>query len=145
MSTLAAHPSGHPHALEDAGRRCGGADRARLANVVRAVREAARVNLWRLIVPWKPLPIETPETLILSPGSNAPTVTVSPTQLAEAAELRQVPMRTGSRLLQVALLAAKSLRSATRSNVSCTEVVVVDLVGLDPDDRQDQPRSPSRA
>ena len=38
-----------------------------------------RLKLWRLIVPWKPLPIETPETLILSPGSNAPTVTVSPT------------------------------------------------------------------
>ncbi len=37
-----------------------------------------RVKPWRLIVPWKPLPIEIPETLIFSPGSNASTVTVSP-------------------------------------------------------------------
>src|SRR5215218_7001607 len=36
------------------------------------------LKLWRLIVPWKPLPIPVPETLILSPGSNRPTVTVSP-------------------------------------------------------------------
>src|SRR3954453_11526735 len=32
----------------------------------------------RLIVPWKPLPIETPVTLTFSPGSNDSTVTVSP-------------------------------------------------------------------
>jgi len=31
-----------------------------------------------LIVPWKPLPIETPETLTRSPGSKLSTVTVSP-------------------------------------------------------------------
>ena len=38
-----------------------------------------RLKLWRLIVPWKPLPIDVPETLIRSPGSNASTVTLSPT------------------------------------------------------------------
>ncbi len=38
-----------------------------------------RLKLWRLIVPWKPLPIEVPETLIRSPGSNDSTVTLSPT------------------------------------------------------------------
>ena len=37
-----------------------------------------RWNLWRLIVPAKPLPIPIPETLIESPGSKASTVTVSP-------------------------------------------------------------------
>ena len=38
-----------------------------------------RVKSWRLIVPWKPFPTVTPETLIASPGSNDSTVTVSPT------------------------------------------------------------------
>ncbi len=38
-----------------------------------------RWKLWRLIVPWKPLPIEIPATLTFSPGSNASTVTDSPT------------------------------------------------------------------
>src|SRR5206468_1380074 len=37
-----------------------------------------RWNRCRLIVPWKPLPIEIPETLTLSPGSKDSTVTVSP-------------------------------------------------------------------
>ena len=36
-------------------------------------------KLWRLIVPWNPLPIDVPDTLIRSPGSKAPTVTLSPT------------------------------------------------------------------
>ena len=38
-----------------------------------------RLKLCRLIVPAKPLPIDVPATLISSPGSNASTVTVSPT------------------------------------------------------------------
>src|SRR5262245_50854838 len=38
---LPAHPAGHPHALEDARGRRGGADRARLADVVRPVRDRA--------------------------------------------------------------------------------------------------------
>src|SRR5205823_7232253 len=32
-------------------------------------------KLWRLIVPWKPLPMPMPATLILSPGSKTSTVT----------------------------------------------------------------------
>ena len=36
-------------------------------------------KLWRLIVPWKPLPFEMPETLTIWPTSKASTVTVSPT------------------------------------------------------------------
>src|SRR5206468_1772387 len=42
-----------------------------------------RWNLCRLIVPANPLPIEMPDTLIVSPGSNASTVTVSPTVNSE--------------------------------------------------------------
>ena len=34
---------------------------------------------WRLIVPWKPLPLETPEILTWSPSAKASAVTVSPT------------------------------------------------------------------
>ena len=37
-----------------------------------------RLKLWRLIPPWKPLPIETPETLTLWPASKDSTVTSSP-------------------------------------------------------------------
>ena len=38
---------------------------------------------WRLIVPWKPLPFETPEILTWSPSAKASALTVSPTvQLA---------------------------------------------------------------
>ena len=42
------------------------------------------LKLWRLIVPWNPLPFELPETLTWSPGSNASTVTVSPTSSSPA-------------------------------------------------------------
>ena len=41
-------------------------------------------KLWRLIVPWKPLPFDLPETLILSPTLNASTVTVWPTSSSPA-------------------------------------------------------------
>ena len=41
-------------------------------------------KLWRLIVPWKPLPLEVPATLTFWPTSNASTVTVSPTSSSPA-------------------------------------------------------------
>ena len=41
-------------------------------------------KLWRLIVPWKPLPFDFPEILTFSPTSNASTVTVSPTSSSPA-------------------------------------------------------------
>ena len=44
-----------------------------------------RLKLWRLIVPWKPLPIETAETLTRWPGSKLATVTSSPTFRSEDA------------------------------------------------------------
>ena len=37
-----------------------------------------RLKLWRLIVPWKPLPIATADTFTLVPGSKASTVTSPP-------------------------------------------------------------------
>ena len=38
-----------------------------------------REKLWRLTVPWKPLPFDTPETFTVWPFSKTSTVTVSPT------------------------------------------------------------------
>ncbi len=35
-------------------------------------------KLWRLIVPWKPLPLEVPDTFTRAPTSKVSTVTVSP-------------------------------------------------------------------
>src|SRR6185437_13094936 len=35
-------------------------------------------KLWRLIVPWKPLPLDVPETFTRPPTSKASTVTLSP-------------------------------------------------------------------
>ena len=68
-----------------------------------------RLKPWRLIVPWKPLPIATPETLTRWPGSNCSTVAASPIfELLRAevlvAELDQRAHRAGVGLLQVAEL-----------------------------------------
>ena len=42
------------------------------------------LKLWRLIVPWKPLPLVSPEILTLSPAENASAVTVWPTSSSPA-------------------------------------------------------------
>ena len=61
-------------------------------------------------MPAKPLPIDVPATLISSPGSNASTVTVSPTrELGVAAELGEVAVGGRAGLLQVAELALRDL------------------------------------
>ena len=53
------------------------------------------VKLWRLIVPWKPLPFEVPEILTVWPTSKASTVTVSPTCSSPASSRNSddVPLR----------------------------------------------------
>ena len=82
-----------------------------------------REKLWRLIVPWKPLPFEVPETLTFWPFSKASTVTVSPDlELARlVAELAQVAERGGVGLLQVAELRPWSCRfSRTAPKASWT-------------------------
>ena len=76
-----------------------------------------RLKLWRLIPPWKPLPIEIPATLTFWPASKPSTVTSSPTfgpspssPRAEilVAELDQVAHRRRAGLLQVAFLGLAS-------------------------------------
>ena len=58
-------------------------------------------KLWRLIVPWKPLPIPMPATLISSPGSKISTVTASPSTRAvdAAAELDELAVRADAEAL----------------------------------------------
>ena len=74
-----------------------------------------RLKLWRLIPPWKPLPIEMPETLTFWPASKDSTVTSSPifgpVLGAEVlvAELDQVAHRRRAGLLQVAFLGLAQL------------------------------------
>src|SRR5262249_34467007 len=79
-------------------------------------------KLWRLIVPWKPLPIPRPETLILSPGSKIATVTASPSTAPSipprnSTSLRWAPTLNFARWPSSPF---ESLRSATASNASCT-------------------------
>ena len=52
-------------------------------------------KLWRLIVPWKPLPLDLPEILTSWPTSNASTVTVSPTVSSPASSRNSVTVRSG--------------------------------------------------
>ena len=92
------------------------------------------VKLWRLIVPWKPLPLAMPATLTFWPTAKASTVTVSPTvelaglvaELHERARraaastfLRWPSSRLGERLL------------AHGAEAELDGVVAVDLVGAD--------------
>ena len=58
-----------------------------------------RLKLWRLIVPWKPLPLETPETLTVWPFSKTVDLhLVAHLELAGlAAELGQAAQRPARR------------------------------------------------
>ena len=69
-----------------------------------------RLKLWRLIPPWKPLPIEIPATLTFWPASKPATVTSSPTfgpsSAPRSSSRNSTRWRIGARagLLQVAFL-----------------------------------------
>ena len=110
-----------------------------------------RLKLCRLIVPAKPLPTDVPATLISSPGSNASTVTVSPTfELGVAAELGEVTVGGRAGLLQMAELALRDLAVDHRLvgelhggvAVGCLAANVGDgaRTGLDHGDRGDAAR-----
>ena len=79
-------------------------------------------KLWRLIVPWKPLPFETPETLTVWPTSNASTVTVSPTVSSPASSRNSTSVRSGgaSTFLRCPSSASVSAFSRTAPKPSCT-------------------------
>ena len=77
---------------------------------------------WRLIVPWKPLPLETPEILTRSPSANASALTVSPTvQLAGlVAELDHVLHGRRVGLLEMSELGLGEVLLLDRPNASWT-------------------------
>ena len=52
-------------------------------------------KLWRLIVPWKPLPLDLPEILIFWPTSNASTVMVSPIVNSPTSSRNSLTWRSG--------------------------------------------------
>ena len=54
-----------------------------------------RLKLWRLIVPWKPLPLEMPATFTRVPTSNASTVTLSPSVSSPASPRNSTSVRIG--------------------------------------------------
>src|SRR6185437_17137697 len=80
------------------------------------------LKLWRLIVPWKPLPIPMPATLILSPGSNVTTVTASPSTAPSIAPTNSTSLRWAPTLnfFRCPSSGFETLRSSTASNASCT-------------------------
>src|SRR3954451_3842490 len=80
------------------------------------------LKLWRLIVPWKPLPMPMPATLILSPGSKISTVTDSPSTAPSMPPRNSTSLRCAPTLNFARWPSSpfESLRSATASNASCT-------------------------
>src|SRR3954467_3760558 len=79
-------------------------------------------KLWRLIVPWKPLPIPIPATLTLSPGSKISTVTASPSTAPSMPPRNSTSLRCAPTLNFARWPSSpfESLRSATASYASCT-------------------------
>ena len=80
-------------------------------------------KLWRLIVPWKPLPIPMPATLTSSPGSKTSTVTVSPSTAPSIPPRNSTSVRCGAdaEALQVPELGLRELPvRRPASNASCT-------------------------
>ena len=77
---------------------------------------------WRLIVPWKPLPLETPATLIFWPTSKFSTVTVSPTCSSSAWSRNSTTWRTGGApaFLRWPSSGLESAFSRTAPKPSCT-------------------------
>ncbi len=80
-----------------------------------------REKLWRLMVPWKPLPMLIPATLTLSPGWNVSTVTDSPTTASEDPR-NSTRCRCGFTpfFSRCPSSPFESFRSATASNASWT-------------------------
>ena len=93
------------------------------AHVVRAVATWGReAKLWRLIVPWKPLPLDLPEILTFWPTSKASTVTVSPTSSSPASSRNSTTWRwaEASAFLRWPSSALVSAFSLQAPKASCT-------------------------
>ncbi len=82
-----------------------------------------RLNRCRLIVPWKPLPIEIPATLIASPGWKISTVTFSPCTASAKCPRNSTRCRYAPAtpfFARCPRSGLEILRSATGSHASCT-------------------------
>ena len=104
-------------------------------------------KLWRLIVPWKPLPFDVPETFTRSPTENASTVTVSPTEQLTGlvAELSEIAMGRGVGLLQMTELGLRERLLLARPERQLDGLIAVALERADPGDRtRARPRARSR-
>ena len=77
---------------------------------------------WRLIVPWKPLPFETPEILTVSPSAKASALTVSPTVSSPASSRNSTTCFMGgaSAFLRCPSSGLERCFSFTRPNASWT-------------------------
>ena len=82
-----------------------------------------RLKRCRLTVPWKPLPIDVPATLIASPGAKISTVTLSPWTASAKCPRNSTRWRYAPSTPlcdRWPRSAFESLRSATGSQASCT-------------------------
>ena len=79
-------------------------------------------KLWRLIVPWKPLPMPIPATLTSSPGSNTSTVTVSPSKAPSRPPRNSTIVRCGPtpKRFRCPSSGCVTFRAGTASKASCT-------------------------
>src|SRR5215213_4507953 len=135
-AALAAHPARHLDALEDARRRCRRPDRARLADVVRAVRDGAAVEV---------VPLDgSLEALADARAADLDGVArlerldrhrLARDGLGGAAELDEVPVRLDVVLLQVADLGLRQAEVCDRLIGELHGLVAVNVRRLDLDDR----------
>ena len=105
-------------------------------------------KLWRLIVPWKPLPIPIPETLIASPGCEELDRhrLAGDRALDPAAELDQRAVGADAEALEVAALGLAELAGGHRVEGELHRLVAVELARSSPGrPGRARRRSPSRA
>ena len=145
---LAAESAGHLHSLEDARGRGRGADRARLADVVRAVRGRAAMEAVPLDRSGEALAVRDAAHLhLLARLEHLDGDVLADDRLALSAQLEQVPIRAlDVVLLQVPELGLRQLALGGLVVGDLDRVVAVRVSGLRPG-RLDtaQPRSPSPA
>ena len=95
-----------------------------------------RWKLWRLIVPWKPLPMLVPLTLMrVARLERLDGHGLADDGLARAAELDEVPVRLDAVLLQVPELGLRQTEVGDRLVRELHGLVAVDVLRLHLDDR----------
>src|ERR671923_62078 len=133
---LAAEPAGHPHAFEDAGRRGRGADRPRLAHVVRAVALGAAAEAMALHGAGEALADRDAGDLdVLARLEGLDGDRFPDRQLGRPAHLDEVPVRLGLALAQVSDLGPRELPLGDGLERELHRLVSVGFDGLHLHDR----------